>query len=232
MSPPSTAVAVMVLVGAYLVGSAPIAWLLGRWRNLELRDVGSGNPGTSNLFRNAGIGLAALSGPLQFAQGVVPVVVARAVGGDSSLLEVAAICAVAGNGWPIWFRFNGQRGIAVATGAVAAINPTLLVVLLACFAAGALAHAIAVGVLAGFSALPLAAAWIGGRGLALTCAALLVMVVLRRLEGLPADLRRADSGVEGRVLLRRLFLDERPGQVLVGTREKPEPAPLTTREGP
>jgi hypothetical protein len=87
-------------------------------------------------------------------------------------------------------------------------------------------------VLAGFSAMPLAAAWIGGRGLALTCAALLVMVVLRRLEGLPGDLRRAESGMEGRVLLRRLFLDERPGQVLVGTREKPEPAPLTTREGP
>lgn len=223
MNPP-TAVTVAVLGGAYLVGSAPTAWLLGRWRHLDLRDVGSGNPGTSNLFRNAGIGPAVLSGPLQFAQGVVPVVVARAVGGDASLLEVAAVCAVAGNGWPIWFRFNGQRCIAVATGAVAAINPALLVLLLACFAAGALAHAIAVGVLAGFSALPLAAAWIGGRGLSLTCAALLLIVVLRRLEGVRADLRRADSRGNGHVLLRRLFLDERPRQVLVGPREKPEPA--------
>jgi glycerol-3-phosphate acyltransferase PlsY len=224
MNQPSTAVVVVVLVGAYLVGSAPVAWLLGRWRHLELRDVGSGNPGTSNLFRNAGVGVAVLSGPLQFAQGVIPVVVARAVGGDTILLEVAAMCAVVGNGWPIWFRFHGQRGIAVATGAAAAINPALLVVLLVFFIGGALTHAIAVGVLAGFSALPVAAAWIGGRSLALTCVVLLLLVVLRRLEGLSADLRRARSDEERRVLLRRLFLDERPGQVLVGPREEPGPA--------
>lgn len=223
MNHPATAVVAIVLAGAYLVGSAPIAWLVGRWRHLELRDVGSGNPGTSNLFRNASLGAAVLSGPLQFAQGVVPVVVARAVGGDSTVIQIAAICAVAGNGWPIWFRFHGQRCIAVATGAAAAINPALLVVLLIFFAAGALTHAIAVGVLAAFSVLPVAAAWIGGRGMALTCAALLLMVVLRRLEGLSADLRRAASDEERRVLLRRLFLDERPGQVLVGPREEPKP---------
>jgi glycerol-3-phosphate acyltransferase PlsY len=221
MNPP-TAVAVVVLVGAYLVGSVPIAWLLGRWRHVDLRDVGSGNPGTSNLFRNAGIGPAVLAGPLQFAQGVVPVVVARAVGGDANLIEVAAICVVAGNGWPVWFRFNGQRGVAVATWAAAAVDPALLVVLLVCFAAGALARAIAVGVLAGFAALPVAAAWIGGRDLALTCAALLLMVVLRRLEGLAADLRRPNGRVGSSVLLRRLVLDEPPSQVLVGPRHNHE----------
>jgi glycerol-3-phosphate acyltransferase PlsY len=220
---PATPVAVVVLLGAYLIGSLPIAWLLGRWRRLELRQVGSGNPGTSNLFRNAGVGVAVLSGPMQFAQGVVPVVIARAVGGDGGFIEIAAICAVVGNGWPIWLKFNGQRCIAVATGAAAAVNPALLVVLLVCFAAGALARAIAVGVLAGFAVLPIAAAWIGGRGLALTCCALLAAVVLRRLEGLSGDLRGAGSDVERRILFRRLFLDERPGQVLVGPREDPAP---------
>ncbi len=221
MSQPSTAVAVAVLVAGYLIGSVPIAWLLGRWRKLDLRDVGSGNPGTSNLFRNAGAGVAVLSGPLQFAQGVVPVLIGRAVGGDQVFLELAALCAVLGNGWPVWLRFNGQRCVAVATGAAAAINPALLVILLVCFAAGALTHAIAVGVLAGFSVLPVAAAWIGGRDLALTCCALLIAIVLRRLEGLTADLHGAGSREERRILLRRVFLDERPGQVLVGPRDEP-----------
>ncbi|HWF57216.1 MAG TPA: glycerol-3-phosphate acyltransferase [Candidatus Dormibacteraeota bacterium] len=224
MSQPATAVAVVVLLAAYLIGSLPVAWLLGRWRRLELREVGSGNPGTSNLFRNAGVGAAVLSGPLQFAQGVVPVIIARAVGGDGGFIEIAAICAVVGNGWPIWLKFNGQRCIAVATGAAAAVNPALLVVLLICFAAGALGRAIAVGVLAGFAILPIAAAWIGGRELALTCCALLAAVVLRRLEGLTADLRRAGADGERGILLRRLFLDERPGQVLVGPREDSVPA--------
>lgn len=219
MRQPAIAVEVVVLVGAYLVGSVPVAWLLARWRGgVDLRELGSGNPGTSNLFRNTGIGLALLSGPLQFAQGLTAVLVARAVGGEGTFLDLAAVCAVAGNGWPIWLRFHGQRGIAVATGAVAAINPVLLAVLLACFAVGAVTHAIAIGVLAGFSVLPIAAAWIGGRDLAITCAVLLAAVVLRRLEGLRSDRHSAASDDGRRVLLRRLLLDERPGQVLVGPR--------------
>jgi glycerol-3-phosphate acyltransferase PlsY len=221
MSGLPAAVVIAVLVGAYLVGSVPVALLVGRWRKLDLREVGSGNPGTSNLFRNAGTGAAILAGPLQFAQGVVPVVIARAVGGGQLLLELTAVCAVVGNGWPVWLRFNGQRGIAVASGAAAAINPALLLILLACVAAGALAHAIAVGVLAGFVALPVAAVWIGGPGLAITFCALLVAIVLRRLEGLAADLRRSGYRDERRILVRRVLLDERPGQVLVGPREEP-----------
>lgn len=224
MTSPPVAAEVAVLSGAYLVGSAPVAWVLGRWaRGVDLRTVGSGNPGTSNLFRNTGVGLAVLSGPLQFAQGALPVVVGRAVGGDATFLDLCALAAVLGNGWPVWFGFNGQRCIAVASGAVAAISPALLGLLLACFAAGALTHAIAIGVLAGFALLPIAAAWVGGRGLAITCLALLLAVVLRRLEGLGADLRRASSHEEKGVLFRRLLLDERPGQVLVGPREEPNP---------
>ena len=81
----------------------------------------------------------------------------------------------------------------------------------------------ALGVLAGFSLLPIAAAFIGGRGLALTGCALLAAVVLRRLDGLTADLREAGSDQERRIVVRRLFLDQRPGQVLVGPRDGVEP---------
>ena len=223
MSQPPIAVELAVAVGAYLVGSIPVAWVLGRVRGVDLRSVGSGNPGTSNLFRNTGMGPAVLSGPLQFAQGLVPVLVARAVGGDDTFVYVIAVCAVAGNGWPIWFGFNGQRCIAVGTGAVAGISPALLAVLLLCFAAGMLTHAIALGVLLGFSVLPVAAAVLVGRGLAVTCCVLLAAIVLRRLEGLGADLRAAPTRHDRRVVVRRLFLDERPGQVLVGPREERNP---------
>lgn len=209
----------LVLAGAYLVGSIPVAWLLGRWNDgVDLRTVGSGNPGTSNLFRNMGLSRAAVSGPIQFAQGLVPVLVARAVGGDQTFIEVAAVCAVLGNGWPVWFGFHGQRCIAVATGAAAALHPVLLAVLLACFLAGAVTHAIALAVLVGFSALPIVAAWLWGPGLAITCGALLLAILLRRLDGLMADLRGPSSREELVIFLRRVLLDERPGQVLVGPR--------------
>ncbi len=221
MSRASAAVDVTVLAGAYLVGSIPVAWMLGRRRDIELREVGSGNPGTSNLFRNAGVGAAALSGPLQFAQGAVPVLLARAVGAEDGVIELAAVCAVVGNGWPVWLRFNGQRCVAVASGAAAGLHPALLVVLLICFGAGALTHSIALGVLAGFSALPIVAAWLGGRGPALSCCGLLAAILLRRLEGLAGDLRAAGRGRQRGIVVRRLLLDERPGQVLVGRRTQP-----------
>lgn len=218
MTHPGPWVVAAVLAGSYLLGSIPVAWLLGRWRHLELRDVGSGNPGTSNLFRNAGAGVAVLSGPTQFAQGVAAVLAARAIGGDAILTDAAAVFVVVGNGWPVWLHFNGQRCIAVATGAAAALQPLLLIVLLAWFAAGGLAGAIALGVLGGFVALPVAAAWIGGRALALTCVAMLVAIVLRRLEGVGADLR-VEGGTSRRgIVLERVLRDRRPGQVLVGPR--------------
>jgi glycerol-3-phosphate acyltransferase PlsY len=217
VSTPPIAVA-GVLVGAYLVGSVPVAWLLGRARDIDLREVGSGNPGTSNLFRNVGVGVAMLSGPLQFAQGLLPVLIARVAGGDASLVELIAVITVAGNGWPVWLGFRGQRGVAVASGAVAGLHPVLLAVLLVCFAAGAGGRRIAAGVLAGFVVLPIAAAFIGGPGLALACSALLAALLLRRLDGIGDERRQATPGQRGRILLRRLVFDERPGQVLVGRR--------------
>jgi len=201
---------------AYLVGGVPIGWLLARARGVDVRTLGSGNVGTSNIYRNVDTGLAAFVGPMQFLQGLAPVLVARALGFDVGVQILAALCAVIGNGWPIWLGFNGGRGIAVATGAVAALNPPALVALLACYAIGALLHEIAEGVLGGFLLLPLAAAVVSGPAVALGCSGLLLLILLRRLEGVTDDVRR--YGHPGRLVARRLIRDERPGRPLVGRR--------------
>jgi len=201
---------------AYLVGSIPVGWLLARARGVEVRRLGSGNVGTSNIYRNVDTGLAVVVGPTQFLQGLAPVLAARALGFDTGGLVLAALCAVIGNGWPIWLGFNGGRGIAVATGAVAALNPWALVALLACYAAGAVLHEIAEGVLGGFVLLPLVAAVVAGPGLAVGCVGLLILVLLRRLEGVTTDVRR--YGHPWRLVAMRLVRDERPGRPLVGRR--------------
>jgi len=201
---------------AYLVGGIPIGWLLARARGVDVRTLGSGNVGTSNIYRNVDAGLAAFVGPMQFLQGLAPVLVARALGFDVGVLILAALCAVIGNGWPIWLGFNGGRGIAVATGAVAALSPSALVALLVCYAIGALLHEIAEGVLGGFILLPLAAAVVSGTAVAVGCAGLLMLILLRRLEGVADDVRR--YGHPWRLVARRLIRDERPGRPLVGRR--------------
>jgi len=201
---------------AYLVGGIPIGWLLARARGVDVRTLGSGNVGTSNIYRNVDAGLAAFVGPMQFLQGLAPVLVARALGFDVGVLILAALCAVIGNGWPIWLGFNGGRGIAVATGAVAALSPSALVALLVCYAIGALLHEIAEGVLGGFILLPLAAAVVSGTAVAVGCAGLLMLILLRRLEGVADDVRR--YGHPWRLVALRLIRDERPGRPLVGRR--------------
>lgn len=201
---------------AYLVGSVPVGWLVARGRGKDLRDWGSGNVGTSNLYRNVDSGLAALVGPAQFAQGLLPVVLVRLAGMPVQIQAVAGICAVIGNGWPVWLGFNGGRGIAVGTGVVAGLSPLALLVLLACYALGAGLHRIAVGVLGGFLILPLVAAvWVGA-SVAVAAIGILLLVLLRRLEGVRGDSRR--YGHTWRIVVRRLVRDERPGRPLVGRR--------------
>jgi glycerol-3-phosphate acyltransferase PlsY len=201
---------------AYLAGGVPVGWLLARARGVDVRALGSGNVGTSNIYRNVDAGLAVLVGPMQFLQGLVPVLIARALGFEVGVLILVALCAVIGNGWPIWLGFNGGRGIAVATGAVAALSPLALPALLACYAIGALLHEIAEGVLGGFILLPLAAAVASGTVVAFGCVGLLMLILLRRLEGVTGDVRR--HGDPWRLVVRRLIRDERPGRPLVGRR--------------
>jgi glycerol-3-phosphate acyltransferase PlsY len=153
---------------------------------------------------------------MQFLQGLLPVLAARGLGFQTWVLVLTSLCAVIGNGWPIWLGFNGGRGIAVATGAVAALNPWVLVALLLCYALGAALHEIAEGVLGGFLLLPLVAAVVAGPAIAFGCIGLLILVLLRRLEGVTHDVRR--YGNPWRLVTLRLVRDERPGRPLVGRR--------------
>ena len=161
-------------------------------------------------------------GPLQFEQGFVPVLVARLLGYPMAVTVAVAVAAVLGNAWPVYLRFNGGRGVAVATGAVAAVSLAGLIALLVCYGWGAIRGRIAVGVLAGFVILPAVVLGIDRPDGAVEAggfAALLVVVVLRRLEGLPNDART--YGHLWRLARNRLIFDQRPGRPLVGPRTDP-----------
>jgi glycerol-3-phosphate acyltransferase PlsY len=208
-------------VAAYLIGALPVGWLLVRRKRygLDLRNFGTGNIGTSNVYRHAGIDVAVIVGPLQFFQGFAPVLASRLLGLPLSASMLIAVCAVAGNGWPVYLRFNGGRGVAVATGAVAALSVAGLIALLMCFAWGAIRGRIALAVLVAFVLLPGVAfafggseGWILGSG----CLAILALLLLRRLEGLPRDARQ--YGHFWRRVYQRLVFDERPGRPLMGPR--------------
>ncbi len=213
---------------AYLIGSLPVGYWVTRWRRLglDIRGYGSGNVGTANIYRHAGFALAAVVGPIQFVQGLLPVLLAHYAGDLSGgSLVLVGVIAVIGNGWSLFLRFDGGRGVAVSTGAVAGLNLIALGVLLVCFAAGALRGRIAEGVLAGFIVLPLAGVVLAitplraGWALPVGLAVLLLLILARRLQGVVGDVN--NFGHRQHLILDRVLHDRRPGRPRVGHRTDP-----------
>ena len=111
------------IIGAYLLGSIPSGLLLTRLAGRgDLRQVGSGNIGATNVMRVGGLRLAGLVWLLDMAKAVLAVLIGGAVGGD----VFAAWCgfmAVIGHCFPVWLRFRGGKGIPCLFGVLLATSP-------------------------------------------------------------------------------------------------------------
>lgn len=113
---PSISIPVALLIG-YLLGSIPFTQIVARWRKgLDLRTVGSGNVGGMNTIQNVGLFWGLLAGTLDVAKGFVAIVLTERLGAPHPWHLWAGLAAVAGHNWPVWLRFRGGKGIAVAMG--------------------------------------------------------------------------------------------------------------------
>ncbi len=115
---------------AYLLGSLSFAVLISRTMGLaDPRSYGSGNPGATNVLRSGNKAAAALTLLFDALKGFVPVLLVRLYGARWGLGdEVAAfvgLAAFVGHLWPVFFRFQGGKGVATAAGVLLALNPLL-----------------------------------------------------------------------------------------------------------
>lgn len=106
----------------YLYGSIPFIHLLAERRRVDLKDVGSGNVGATNLWTVAGAPAAALGWALDASKGLLPVLAARRLGVDEEWATLAGVGGVAGQCWPAFLGFNGGRGISAYVGATFAMD--------------------------------------------------------------------------------------------------------------
>ncbi|HST89890.1 MAG TPA: glycerol-3-phosphate acyltransferase [Ktedonobacterales bacterium] len=102
---------------AYLYGSLPLVYLLGRRRRVDLKRVGSGNVGATNLLAAAGFAGAALGWLFDASKGLLPIAVCRRLGYDERTARLAGVCGAAGQCWPLFLGLNGGRGISAFVGA-------------------------------------------------------------------------------------------------------------------
>lgn len=127
---------VSLVFAAYLLGSVPFAFLVVKWQSgVDIRNVGSGNVGATNVLRSAGIPAAALVLALDVAKGATPVVVGQALGAPPAVLGACALAAVLGHVFPIFLGFRGGKGVATAAGAIGAMSPAPMLAAMLVFGA-------------------------------------------------------------------------------------------------
>ncbi len=119
---------IALILGGYLVGSIPVAWLLTKVATgQDLRDLGSGNVGVLNTALSVHRWTAALVFVLEAAKGVVAVVVPRYLGATEFEIGCTVIAAFIGTRWSIWLRGRGGRGNTLGAAALAVYAPLALV---------------------------------------------------------------------------------------------------------
>jgi glycerol-3-phosphate acyltransferase PlsY len=133
---PELALRVAVLAAAYLLGSVPFSYLVARRKGVDVRRVGSGNVGATNVMRNVSVAAGLIAFLLDAAKGAVAVVLARLLEPSGPLPVLAGVMAVLGHMYPVWLRFRGGKGVATGAGVFLPLAPMATVGALAAFAAG------------------------------------------------------------------------------------------------
>jgi glycerol-3-phosphate acyltransferase PlsY len=188
-----------ILLG-YLAGSVPFAFLLARRAGIDVRFAGSGNVGAANVLRTTGTRRAILVMSLDVAKGVLAVALALVVHAGVTLTALAAAAAVVGHIYPVWLRFHGGKGVAVAAGVFAVLTPIATALAAGLFLVIVwLTRYVSLGSIAATVALP-PAAWITGEPIAVVLAAAgSGGLILFRHRG---NIRRLREGTERRMGVR------------------------------
>ena len=187
----------VVVLAAYLLGSIPFALILARRWGSDLRAVGSGNLGATNVMRASGVRAGVLVAILDMSKGAVSVWLAARISDGAPLPAAAGLAAIIGHIYPIWLRFRGGKGVATACGVFSILTPLAVPPALAIFAAAVwLTKYISLGSVLASMALPPIAYALGSPAPAVIAAAAASAFIVFRHR---SNLVRLFTGTERRV---------------------------------
>lgn len=187
---------VLAVTLGYFVGSVPFAFLLARRRGIDLRVVGSGNIGASNVLRTSGVPMAVIAMCLDAVKGALAVLVAQRVAAEPVTPVAAGLASIVGHLYPVWLRFRGGKGVATAAGVFGVLTPIALGVSSLVFVLAVwLTRYISVGSIAAAVTLAIVAATDSPTAIA-AGAVLAALIILHRHR---SNLARVVAGTERRV---------------------------------
>lgn len=189
---------VVLMVVAYLLGSVPFGVVVARVRGgMDLRRVGSGNIGATNVLRALGKSAAALTLLGDIGKGALAVGLGRWIGISPTGLALIGLAAVAGHLCPVFAGFRGGKGVATTLGVVLAAMPAVGgLLLLIWLAVAALWRYSSLAALTAAAALPVLAWWLDGRAPMLVLSVTLFLILLVRHR---ENIARLWQGTEGRI---------------------------------
>jgi glycerol-3-phosphate acyltransferase PlsY len=210
---------ILVVLVAYLLGSIPTGFLVARARGVDIRVVGSGNIGATNVFRILGKAAGGFVLVVDAAKGWLAVfLVAKLVSGwfypeaGSTAQEwfrlCAGVAAILGHNYTCWLHFKGGKGIATSAGVLLALVPVpLLIVLGIWIIVFALSRYVSLASISASLALPFAAWTVGeSRTVILVTTTLAALAIYKH----KANIKRLFNGTESRIAMKKPFPADAP----------------------
>ena len=204
---------ILLLLGSYLLGSVPAAYLAARWsRGVDIRQHGSTNVGASNVLAAGAKWWAIPVIIFDLVKGMAVVYIAQLIGLEVYQQVTIGIAAIVGHNWPVFLRFNGGRGLLTTVGVVFIFSPWLAVIVVAFAYAWAPFRQLSLGSLGALILLPILSWFLSEplgieRALSLTMgfSAMFLIAVIRRLTAPKTQLTASVSTPQ--LILNRLLFD-------------------------
>ncbi len=171
----------VAVVSAYLCGSIPTGVLIARRLGVEVRQVGSGNIGATNVARSAGkkAGLLTLLGDA--AKGLLPVLIVRLLDLRDTTLACTAVAAVLGHLFPIFLGFSGGKGVATGLGVFLGLAPyAILLALLLFLATFVFFRIVSLASLVAATATPLLLLWLAYPSACVVAGLVIALLIIAR----------------------------------------------------
>ncbi|HHE71302.1 MAG TPA: glycerol-3-phosphate acyltransferase [Chloroflexi bacterium] len=199
---------ILLILGGYLLGSIPSAYLAGRWlKGIDLRQYGSGTVSGSMVWEHVAHWAVIPVGIFDLLKAVVPTWLAIQLGLGQHAAAAVGLAATVGHNWPLYLGFTGGRGISPFLGALLVLFPWGFLWILAFLAVGWLIGDSAPLAIGALITLPVFANWLGTSApITSTSIGMLLVTLAKRVQANGRPL--PPPGPERRqVILRRLLLD-------------------------